>query len=91
MNIHTEKDISEGKSVSAKLPFVLYKKIEEYVNELGYTSIGEFVRSCIRDRLMFLDERASKKMLDWLIVNQKISVADIQEGLYAISLASRVE
>lgn len=91
MNSRVQEDLSGGKSVSTKLPQVLSEKLEKYVNELGYNSIGEFVRSCIRDKLMFLDERASKRMLDWLIVNQKITIADIQEGLYSISLATHTE
>lgn len=91
MNEHTLEEISAGKSVSTKLPMVLYQKVEKYVNELGYTSVGEFVRGCIREKTLFLDEKASRRMLDWMIVNKKITVADIQEGLYAISLAAHVE
>ena len=91
MNSRIREDLSGGKSVSTRLPQVLYEKLEKYTADLGYPSIGEFVRACVRDKVMFLDEKASKKMLDWLIVNQKITVADIQEGLHSISLGTNVE
>lgn len=75
----------DAKTWSAKFPGMLAKKIQEQVMEYGFLNISEYIREACRDKSMYLEVRAHKQILDYLVAAGKLDVGDVKEAIYAIT------
>ncbi len=83
-----EYDVSkdpEAKTWSAKFPGELANKMKELVKEYGYMGMSDFIREACREKVMYLQVRAHKLLLDYLVTAGKLSVGDVKEAIYAIT------
>ena len=82
-----EFDDTEAKNWGSVFPGAIAVKMVMWKIRLGYTSMGEFIRHCVRTEVMTLECREYKMVVDWLITKNKINAVDINNAIHAISIA----
>lgn len=74
-----------GRSWSAKFPAVLANKIIYWKEKLGFPTVGEFLRHCVRKEIIYNDVRTSEKVMNWLVRHNRISVDDLSDAVRAVA------
>lgn len=79
------KKDTDAKTWSCKFPGSLANKMINQVKEYGYLGMSDYIRGACRDKTMYLQARAHKEILDYLVSTRKLSVGDVKEAIYAVT------